>query len=446
MQVDGVATPVMRVTTSLEGASAPVVSWLDAEGRPLRSESVASFGKLSTLRTQSEPAALAEAPATDTLDGTTIRSNARLPSPRSLDRLVLRVTPIDTARPLPPLDGPGQTIVSQDASGAVIEVDRLPPPASAAPSSSSADDALLDVSGTIDPKAERVRAIVTEVTDGETDPWAKAQKLVRWVAANMTYDPQVPNAPAATIAKDLHGSCYSYATLLASLLRAAGIPARSVTGMLYTGGMFGGHAWVEARFGGAWLPLDATVGDIGTADAARLAVAHDTTSPSGSVAQSRFLGHAKLAVLEYQSRGKRAVRVADGQAPYTVDGPTYKNDGLGVSLTLPKGGQYQDLDAVWPNPSFVTAKVGSDVVVLQEADIPPTADFDEVEASMLRIPSLAACKSMIVSGHRGCLVTTPQGDMVALNRGTSLLVVGAIGATGHQTLPTIARSLRLEDK
>jgi transglutaminase-like putative cysteine protease len=450
VDVDGVATKAMRVKTSLDGGSAAVVAWLDADGEPLRSEEVVSFGKIATLRTKGEPAPLAEAPATDTIDATMIRSNARLPDARSLDRLVVRVAPLDPAYPLPPLDGPGQRVVSSDARGSVVEISRVAPPVAGAAAQSHAGDAddaaLLGVSGPIDPTDAKVRSVAAEATAGETDPWAKAQKLVHWVAAKMTYDPKVPVAPAATIVNDLHGSCYSYATLLASLLRASGIPARGVTGVVYVGGIFGGHAWVEAKIGGDWRPLDATIGNLGTADAARLALAHDSTSPGGSVAQSKFLGHAKLAVLEYQPHGKPAVKVDPNGAPYVVKGQTYRNAGLGVSLTLPKGGEYKDLDAVFPNPSFVTAKVGGDVVVLQEADVPPVVDFDKMEAAILRIPSLQACKPMVVSGEHGCRVPTEGGEMVAFHRGSSLIVVGAIGPTGSATLSTVGKSLELARK
>ena len=56
----------------------------------------------------------------------------------------------------------------------------------------------------------------------------------------------------------------SNAVLTAAMCRAVGIPARVVSGLIYTENLsgqkdvFGGHAWTEAYVGGVWIGLDAT--------------------------------------------------------------------------------------------------------------------------------------------------------------------------------------------
>src|SRR4029077_10037844 len=127
----------------------------------------------------------------------------------------------------------------------------------------------------IDPGDPTVRAIVAEVTGGAADAWDRAQRLTRWVTEHMTFDAGIAFAPAAELARDRHGTCAGYAVLLASLLRAAHIPARLDLGLVYAGGIFGGHAWVEAWIGGHWVPLDAALPGDGPADAARIALARD---------------------------------------------------------------------------------------------------------------------------------------------------------------------------
>jgi len=55
------------------------------------------------------------------------------------------------------------------------------------------------------------------------------------------------------------GDCTEHAWLLTALLRAAGIPARTVFGVAYTGDeakVFGYHAWVEAAVGARWVTVD----------------------------------------------------------------------------------------------------------------------------------------------------------------------------------------------
>ena len=61
--------------------------------------------------------------------------------------------------------------------------------------------------------------------------------------------------------------------------RAAGIPARYVSGYFYTGetGEVASHAWVDAWLGGdeGWLSLDVTHGEAAGAAHCRLAVGRD---------------------------------------------------------------------------------------------------------------------------------------------------------------------------
>jgi hypothetical protein len=46
---------------------------------------------------------------------------------------------------------------------------------------------------------------------------------------------------------------------LTALCRAAGIPARGATGLVYTDRAFGFHMWNEVYLGG-WVPVDAGLG------------------------------------------------------------------------------------------------------------------------------------------------------------------------------------------
>ena len=60
------------------------------------------------------------------------------------------------------------------------------------------------------------------------------------------------------------GDCKSYALMFNTLARAAGVPAREVSGLLYVGDdfkAFGGHAWNEVVLGGVWVPVDASMGE-----------------------------------------------------------------------------------------------------------------------------------------------------------------------------------------
>ncbi len=70
--------------------------------------------------------------------------------------------------------------------------------------------------------------------------------------------------PATTIFKNRSGDCTEHSVLTVSLLRAMGIPARAVVGVLLARdfgqehNIFVYHMWVEAFHGGRWHIVDAT--------------------------------------------------------------------------------------------------------------------------------------------------------------------------------------------
>jgi hypothetical protein len=76
------------------------------------------------------------------------------------------------------------------------------------------------------------------------------------------------------------GDCKSYALLFTTLARAAGLPAREVSGFVYMGDdlkAFGGHAWNEVLLDGYWVPIDASMNSIDI-DAAHVCLGVDRDS------------------------------------------------------------------------------------------------------------------------------------------------------------------------
>ncbi|HOK66327.1 MAG TPA: transglutaminase-like domain-containing protein [Anaerohalosphaeraceae bacterium] len=113
-----------------------------------------------------------------------------------------------------------------------------------------------------DPKiVEMARAAVGTTTDA-----AKAARQIESFVSGYIkkQDYSVGYATAREVAESRQGDCSEHAVLTAALCRAVGIPARVVSGLVYTDNLagqknvFGGHAWVEAYIGGVWVGLDAT--------------------------------------------------------------------------------------------------------------------------------------------------------------------------------------------
>jgi len=59
----------------------------------------------------------------------------------------------------------------------------------------------------------------------------------------------------------MKGDCNEHSALYCALARAAGIPARTATGIVYLDGRFYYHAWNEVLLDGSWFPVDSTFGE-----------------------------------------------------------------------------------------------------------------------------------------------------------------------------------------
>lgn len=120
----------------------------------------------------------------------------------------------------------------------------------------------------------RLRELSSQVTRGATTPYQKAELIKAHLQSNYTYTTNLPpvdkNNPVEGFLFDSKkGHCEFFATSMALMLRASGVPARVVNGFL--GGVWnsaGGymavrqgdaHAWTEVyipQYG--WVPFDAT--------------------------------------------------------------------------------------------------------------------------------------------------------------------------------------------
>jgi len=127
------------------------------------------------------------------------------------------------------------------------------------------------------PIPARVRALAVDLTSDVPSPYLKAEAIRRYLASGFAYTLQAPPLPARADAVDeflfvtRQGSCEIFASAMAVLLRAAGVPARLVTG--YTTGTYNlftgyyevrnsdAHAWVEIfQPGVGWIEFEPTPG------------------------------------------------------------------------------------------------------------------------------------------------------------------------------------------
>jgi len=106
----------------------------------------------------------------------------------------------------------------------------------------------------------------------ERSPGRVAELLTHWVSRSLQRATSIePSAPSAVkVLETRRGDCNEAATLFVALARGAGLPARTVAGLIYLNGRFYYHAWAEV-FLSAWTAVDPTFDQL-PADASRLPI------------------------------------------------------------------------------------------------------------------------------------------------------------------------------
>lgn len=126
-----------------------------------------------------------------------------------------------------------------------------------------------------DPK---IQATAQKIVGAETDAYAAAKRIVEWTGQNMKKAYGASNDRATDVLKQMKGDCTEHSLLAVSLMRAAGIPAKRVDGLVYLQTDDGvpalyWHEWVEA-FVGEWTQMDPTFNQT-VADATHFALGEE---------------------------------------------------------------------------------------------------------------------------------------------------------------------------
>jgi len=137
---------------------------------------------------------------------------------------------------------------------------------------------------------EDIRREANEILKGESDYYKAVFKLSDWVKTNIDYDLNTLTAEAVIksswVLENRQGVCDELTNLFISMLRAVGIPARFVTGMVYTSidDGWGNHGWAEVYFPNkGWVSWDVTFGQFGWVDPSHIKLSDTPDSGESSV-------------------------------------------------------------------------------------------------------------------------------------------------------------------
>jgi hypothetical protein len=210
-----------------------------------------------------------------------------------LTGLAIEITGWSDALPL--LQEGGQSMEKSGDGRVIVKTgSAVPPPAT--PVKAAAGDSYLRPADKIESDAAEIAAKAKELATEKKDAREVARTLASWTAdwLNDTVD---DGGSALVSLKKRSGNCQTHARLYTALARAAGIPTRFVSGLVYQEGKgFLYHSWTESLLGDAWVAIDPTYNQL-PADPTHLKF-FEGSSQDDMVPIIAIIGRIRITVLE----------------------------------------------------------------------------------------------------------------------------------------------------
>ena len=239
---------------SRRGNGPPVTLWVDEDGLPVAGE------LLPGLVAQRQPFEIATSAYRQHL------ANGGRADVRSPASAVLQSSPLPIQSMLVRLAGVEQDSVGwarSDISGGSQRLSRDTLAISSGSADTAGGQSAPDTSGAegaLVPITDRaVQALAARVSMGETDQRRVAERLLAWVATEVTSAPNSGPANARRTLRTRRGDPSDRAALFTAMARSTGLAARPVAGIVAQERGWARHAWAEVKVG-EWFPVDPTFG------------------------------------------------------------------------------------------------------------------------------------------------------------------------------------------
>jgi transglutaminase-like putative cysteine protease len=139
-----------------------------------------------------------------------------------------------------------------------------------------------------------IRQLAAELVRGEKDARKAVLKIKDWVHREIAKEPTVSVPNALEVLQSKRGDCNEHTVLFNAIARAAGIPAKTVVGVVYLRGAFYYHAWSEVWIG-EWISLDSVLNQF-PADATHIKFLEGEIDRQMDILQ--LIGNLKISVIE----------------------------------------------------------------------------------------------------------------------------------------------------
>lgn len=136
----------------------------------------------------------------------------------------------------------------------------------------------------------QIREQAANIAEGETDLYVVTSKVGEWVRKNIKYDLNSLTAnvvqKSSWVITNKEGVCDELTNLFISMMRSLGVPARFVSGVVYSnvGYDFENHGWAEVYMPDyGWVPFDITFGQYGWVDPSHVKMQESVDSGEAAV-------------------------------------------------------------------------------------------------------------------------------------------------------------------
>jgi hypothetical protein len=241
--------------------------WADQAGNLLKMETPLGLSfvreRASAARLMAERGTTEAGDAEDLLDVASVALPAAIEDQEEIETLRVKLAGVRFAG-LDLDDGAqvGLAPVRQRLDGDVLTIERggVVPAAAAAPADTAPEELVQSDHPDV---AKQAAAIVASLDGKAGDDEARARAIFRWVFETLDKRNVVGIPSALDVLRTKAGDCNEHTALFVALARAAGVPARSVVGVVHKDARLYYHAWPEVFLrggpsGGRWLAVDPT--------------------------------------------------------------------------------------------------------------------------------------------------------------------------------------------
>jgi hypothetical protein len=251
IRVGSSTEPAIKLRQSFRGIS--VVSWVDGQGRTIKEESPAGLSLVRQSAAEAKSAS-SRAVSLDIVAQTSIPVAKVISDPQSRSELQLKLSGINLANFS--LNGGRQRL--SDGGLEIRREDPKPLTAKTIPIRDTQLNSYLQPTPFLQADHPSIRALATKILNGETNSHRAAVKIKDWVYKEIAKQPTVSIPNALEVLQTRKGDCNEHTVLFNALARAAGIPAKTVVGIVYLRGAFYYHAWSEIWLG-EWISIDSVL-------------------------------------------------------------------------------------------------------------------------------------------------------------------------------------------